>query len=104
MIRFRYKISKDLQPLIQQTIIDWYDIYLYGMMKESDAKVLKSCPLYLVCESEEIRGQRINKNPVAIVARNENQACDMYYNEFKIVGYVMAMLEERCDKIKVEPV
>lgn len=105
MIKFKYKMSDDLLPLVHGTVVDYTDDFLYGLLPEDISTQLKHCSLYMVCQYENHDSLNIYRNPIAIVAPNESRAIETYY-EFtkKNDGTVLCELEHRCDTIKVEVV
>lgn len=103
-IKFKYRIPENLQPLVDQTIVNYGLDYVYGFMPEELAGQLRHCSLYMICEYENINGLQIWKNPMAVVAHNEVGAMETYVkNTKKENGSVLCEIVNRCDNIKVEP-
>lgn len=103
MIRFKYYMKPGLQQLVNQTIANYTDNFLYGMMEaglRSDA--LKHCAMFLVCPEDYNNGQQFNHDPVAVVAKNSGEAATLFYDEFDKIGYVVAEIENKCNDIIVE--
>lgn len=104
MIKFKYNLPNDLLQLVQRTVVDFTDYFLYGCMDEGFAGQLKHCTLFLVCEYDEINNQQIYRNPIVVVAMNDGQAVQ-YYNEMTDkYGFILHRITEDCSKIKVEPI
>lgn len=103
-IRFKYRIPENLQPLVNQTIVDYGLDYVYGIMPEELAGQLRHCSLYMICEFESINNIQIWRNPIAVVGYNEVDAMETYVkNMHKENGSVLCEIINRCDKIIVEP-
>lgn len=104
-INFKYKIPKNLLPLVNEVIPDYGMDYIYGIMPEELSGQLKHCSLYMVCEFESVNGSEdIWREPIAIVALNEFNALETY-NKYvkKNNGSVLCEIVNRCDNLKVEP-
>ena len=103
-IKFRYKIPENLQPLVNQTVVDYGSNYLYGLMPEELVGELRHCSLYMICELESVNTIDVWRNPVAVVGPNEINAMETYVkNTGKENGSVLCEIVNRCDNIKVEP-
>ena len=103
MVRFKYRIPTALESMVRQTIVDFNDIYFYGMMEEGVVHNLAHYCLYLICQTQFIGGMTIYRNPVVVVARNEADAIRIFYQDTGIDGAsVHSILETRCDNLKVE--
>lgn len=103
-VKFKYKIPKNLQPLVDETVVDYGLDYLYGFMPEELSGQLRHCSLYMICEFNDINGVQVWKNPVAIVGTNEFNAMETYAENTKNTnGSVLCEIINRCDNIKVEP-
>lgn len=104
VVRFKYRIPENLQSLVDKTIVDYGLTYLYGLMPEELSGQLRHCSLYLICEYENMNGNHIWRNPVAVVGINETNAMETYFNDMhKDNGSVLCEIVNRCDNIKVEP-
>lgn len=104
VIKFKYKIPENLQPLVNQTIVDYGLDYLNGIMPKELAGQLRHCSLYMICEYENVNGLQIWRNPMAVVGQNEVNAMETYVrNTGKENGSVLCEIVNRCDNIKVEP-
>lgn len=105
LIRFKYRLPDNLVPLVQKEIVDWPYDYLYGMMEPGIASQLRNHGLYMICELEVHNNRNVYKNPVAVVAKNENEAIRVYHDDTgKENGLVFCEIVNRCDKITVEAV
>ena len=103
-IRFKYKIPKNLQPLVNTTIVDYGLDYLYGIMPEGLTGQLRHCSLYMICEFDSNNGVDIWRNPIAVVGQNEVDAMETYVKDTKKEnGSILCEIVNRCDNIKVEP-
>lgn len=103
-VKFKYRISENLLPLVSQTVVNYGLDYLYGLMPEGLAGQLRHCSLYMICEYENINGLQVWKNPIAVVGYNEVDAMETYVkNTKKENGSVLCEIVNRCDNIKVEP-
>ena len=103
-IKFKYRMSIDLEPLVRTTIINYNDIYLYGILPEELAGQLKHCSLYLVCSLDYSDNVQVWQNPLAIVAKNEKSAVEKYAELTNSeIGSVLCEIANRCDKLKVIP-
>ena len=103
-IRFKYKIPENLLPLVSQTVVNYGNDYLYGLMPEELTSQLRHCSLYMICEFEFINNLQVWQNPVAVVGRNEVDAMETYVKNMKKEnGSVLCEIVNRCDNIKVEP-
>lgn len=103
-IRFKYRIPENLQPLVDQTIVNYGLNYLHGLMPEELAGQLRHCSLYMICEFDFVNGSEVWQNPVAVVGQNEANAMETYVeNMHKQNGSVLCEIVNRCDKITVEP-
>lgn len=103
-VQFKYRIPDNLQPLVDQTIVDYGLDYLKGFMPEELTSQLRHCSLYMICEFDDINGLQIWRNPVAVVGANEVDAMETYVkNTKKTNGSVLCEIVNRCDNIKVEP-
>ena len=102
-VRFKYRIPENLQPLVNETVVNYGLDHLYGFMPEELAGQLRHCSLYMICEYENINGLQVWTNPVAIVGTNEVNAMETYVkNTKKENGSVLCEIVNRCDKIRVE--
>jgi len=105
MIKFKYTLRDDLIQLVHGTISGFYGNYLEGYLPEDLAHDLKHCSLYMVCElSGKLNRSNTYTKPIAIVARNDVDALNSYHTITESSnGTVYAELENRCDKLEVEP-
>lgn len=103
-IKFKYTIPQNLQPLVDQTIVNYGLDYLYGVMPEEIIGDLRHCSLYMICELDFVNNMQVWQNPVAVVGHNEVEAMEAYVRETqKENGSVLCEIVNRCDNIKVEP-
>ena len=103
-VKFRYRIPNNLQPLVDETVVNYGLDYLYGLMPEELSGQLRHCSLYMICEFEFIDNTQVWQNPIAVVGQNEVEAMETYVkNTGKENGSVLCEIVNRCDNIKVEP-
>ena len=104
MVKFRYRLPEHLQPLVNQTVMNYGQNYLNGIMPRSLAGQLRHCSLYMICEFESNNGIDVWTNPMAVVGTNEVDAMETYVRTTgKENGSVLCEIVNRCDNIKVEP-
>lgn len=102
MIHFRYRPSPEFNAILKKDIVDYYNDTIAGVMEEGVASNLRYAAAYLVCEMEFIDGININKNPLVVVALNDNGACELYSKATGRVGTIMDLLQSNCAKFKIE--
>ena len=103
-IKFKYTLPSNLQPLVDETVVDYGLNYVYGLMPEELTAQLRHCSLYMICEFEFINNSQVWRNPVAVVGHNEVEAMEVYVrNTGKENGSVLCEIVNRCDNIVVEP-
>lgn len=103
-MKFKYTLPANLQPLVDQTVVDYGFDYVYGLLPEEIAGDLRHCSLYMICELDFVNGMQVWQNPVAVVGHNEIEAMETYVRETqKENGSVLCEIVNRCDNIKVEP-
>lgn len=102
MIEFKVKIPELLLPLCNKEIIDFISDELDGIMEQSMAGQLAHCSMYIICELDFVNGKCIWRNPIAVVAKNEGAAMEMY-GEYthKTNGGVLCAMYDRCDNVSV---
>lgn len=104
LIEFSYKLPEGLVALMNKEIVNFNDDYITGWLDQADAGQLKHCAMYMVCTLEVHDDLNVMKNPIAIVARNENRAMDTYYKATsKNDGMVFCSIIDNCSKAKVSP-
>lgn len=105
MIKFVYRISDNLLPLVRTSIVDYTNDYFIGYMDEGDTANLRHTSLYLACELINTDNISVHSDPIAVVAKNENAAVTMYDEIMSSGnGTVLCVLENRCDNLMVEPI
>lgn len=102
-IQFIYKLPNDIVSLANKEFVDFADDRIYGWMNKKDTNYLRHCSMYLVSEMEVHGKITVLKNPVGIVARNENDAL-VTYNAVtnNTNGAIHSEIETNCQNIKVE--
>lgn len=104
IVQFSYKLPESLVPLMNQAIMDFNDEYILGWVDQADAGNLRHCSMFMITELETHDDITINKNPIAIVAKNESQALEIYYRATENTnGSVFCNITENCSGIKVQP-
>lgn len=104
IVEFNYKLPESLVPLMNQEIMDFNDEYILGYVDQADAGNLKHCSMFMVTQLETYDKLSINKNPLAIVAKNETQALDIYFRATNNTdGAIFCNITENCSGIKVQP-
>lgn len=104
MIRFIYKPNQDMLRLIRETIADYGNDFLYGIIEETDKYQLKKRGLYLMCEEKTVAGIVVYSNPLAVVAKNQSDAARIYFEETGMNSSCMCDLELIAAKAKVYPI
>ena len=103
-VRFKYRIPENLQPLVNQTIVNYGFDFMYGLMPKELSSQLRHCSLYMICEFDEINGMQVWQNPMVVVGTNEVNAMETFVkNTHKSNGSILCEVVSRCDNIKVEP-
>jgi hypothetical protein len=104
IIRFKYTLPEALQELVFQTVVDYGNDFVYGILPKAIAGQLRHCSLYMICEYEFINNNHVWANPVAVVGYNEIDAMETYVRTMKKEnGSVLCEIVNRCDNLKVEP-
>ena len=78
MIKFVYRISDNLLPLVRTSIVNYTNDYFIGYMDEGDTANLRHTSLYLACELINTDNISVHSNPIAVVAKNENAGCQFW--------------------------
>lgn len=109
MIKFRYALKEDINALLITSVADYDGTgYLVGFMEDyhiNQISNLRHCSLYLTCEEIETEDNKvINKSPIAIVAKNESAAINIYNKLTNKPATVLCELERSCYNLKVETV
>ena len=103
MVKFKYTLSSQIQPLINSTVVDYPYDYIIGYLEEGTN--LRHSSLYIVCELEDTNSLLIYKNPIGVVAKNERQAIELFSEvTSKNNGSAICEVVNRCDNLKVEPI
>lgn len=104
MVKFIYNVKQNLQSLIKSTIAD-YDDYskLVGYVDEGRIGSLEHTSVYLVCEMKYTDTLMVYTNPLAIIAKNDIEAVQLYNDVTSVIGGVLCEMESNCSKLKVEP-
>lgn len=101
---FKYKLSEDITNLAMASMANFYDEYILGWMDPGDTHQLAHCSMYMVCEIIDARNNIIG-NPVAIVAKNERRAMDIYNEATKKVdAMIYYCILDNCKNVKVLPI
>ena len=111
LIKFKYIVNSSLKPLIMNTFADIATPdSLVGYVDEgklANMDSLEHSSLFLTCDCEFTReDDRPSgyKSPIAIVAKNQTEAVQVYNSIYNTdEGVVICELERRCDKLKVIP-
>ena len=105
MVQFKYKTPERDINVIQDNFPSNNPYVLIGWMDEGTVNQLRHYSLYIVSEHEGTDNAYILVNPICIVAKNDTEAMN-YYNQIypDRNGYIFGTIEDRCDKLKVEPV
>ena len=103
MIKFVYRISDNLLPLVRTSIVNYTNDYFIGYMDEGDTANLRHTSLYLACELINTDNISVHSNPIAVVAKNQYDATGMY-NEItgSQSGTMLCEIINRCDNLTVE--
>ena len=102
-IRFIYKPNPDMLRLIKESIADYGNDFLYGIMDEADKYQLRKRGLYLMCEEKFVAGIVVYSNPLAVVAKNQSDASRVYFEETEKNSTCMCDLESIAARAKVYP-
>ena len=102
MIAFKYKLPEGIKDLAWGAIYGFNSEYIKGYMPEGISTQLKHYSLFMVCDLEIVDDNNIYKNPVAIVAKNESRAAELYAEIFEKYGFVFCELSDDASKITVE--
>lgn len=103
MIRFKYIPNSGLMDLIQQTVPNYHENYLYGILREEDRYQLRYKGVFLVCSIKEDHGLRVYDDPTVVIAKNEFEATSIFYQDTEMNGSIMCRIEDRANKLAVLP-
>lgn len=104
LIQFIYRLPDSLVSLMKDTIVDFNSNHITGWMDQMDANQIKHCSLFMICELETNDKLNILRNPMAVVAKNDSQAVQIFSKVTnKTNGTVMCEITRDCTTIKVEP-
>ena len=104
MVKFRYRLNDNLQPLVSGSVQNYYGSYITGYMEEGIVGQLRHTSMYLVCEMNIVNDTMVYTNPLGIVAKNDIDAATIFAEiTGKENGSILCEIVNRCDNIKVEP-
>lgn len=106
-INFNYTLPDNLFILASEEIIGLNNNHqITGWVDQADinSRILNHCSLYMICELEIINNENRLSNPVAIVAKNQTQAMQLFRAiTEKDNGTVMCEIIDNCAGLKVKP-
>ena len=103
MIEFKYPLNTALMNEISSTVDNYNKDYLKGILEEGSVQQLKFMGIFLLCEEEEVNNSMVYRNPLAVVAKSQQDACRVYYDYTGKDSSVMCDLEPFANKVKVYP-
>ena len=104
MIKFIYTPNNGIMKLINTSIADYGNSYLYRILEDGCELKLNNLQIFLVCEPVDSNGTHYYRNPLAVVAINDYDAVRVYFEETQQPGSVMCTLEKVASKAKVKSV
>ena len=103
IIKFKYKVPESIRSLMKEIVSDFNSEYLFGYVPEWLMNDLRHCSLYMVCELKDDDGVDVWSEPVVIVAPNEIDALETYFESTnKQYGSILCEITNRCDNIIME--
>jgi len=101
--KFYYKPSPELSNMLNGLILNFNYGTIEGILAKNLASIAKYLKLYCVCrlfihpESHE----EFYKDPLAVAARSDAEACSIYADWKDMDGHVVGILEQSMDGVKL---
>ena len=95
MIRFYYHPNQDMLVMMMGVVRQFSDDKITGILEEGSIYQLKKLRIYLVCAVDSTStGQMIYSDPLAVCAKNDQEAIGLYFQYTNNPGSIMTVLEE----------
>lgn len=106
LLNFKYIVKEDLAKLAKVEIVGWpINNDVNGWVDEADINAgnLAHCSLWLCCEYMDDGKTTVQMNPLAIVARNQTTAIQIYNKVTGKEGTIKCAIFDKCNKLTVVP-